>query len=89
MLLLPGSSDGRLLTLVDRRVGHLLRVVDAAEQLMGLSIIGLRCKRLLQCSACLIDPALLQKRVGLGVVGKQANAGEKNKKKRNPDADQV
>src|SRR5665213_1066524 len=52
---LRGCEFARL----DRGICHLLGIVDAAEQLVGVGIAWLRRKYALQCDACFIDTPLL------------------------------
>jgi hypothetical protein len=45
---------------MDGVVGHLLGVVDAAEELVGLGIAGLRDEELVEAGGCFIDATLLE-----------------------------
>jgi hypothetical protein len=67
---------------VDGLVGHVLSIVDAAEQLVGLAIVGVCGDYLAKAGGRLIDATLLEKGIGLGLVGQErANAEEKEKQK--------
>jgi hypothetical protein len=68
---------------MDGVVGHLLSVVDAAEELVSLGIAWLCSKYLAKAGGCFIDAALLEERVRLGYVGQEnANAEAEEKEKR-------
>jgi hypothetical protein len=64
---------------VDGGVAHILGVVDAAEELVGLSVAGLRGKERLKHCGGFIHATLLEHGVGLRVVGhKKARCEKKN-----------
>jgi hypothetical protein len=61
---------------MDGVVGYLLSVVDAAEKLVSLGVAGLRSEYLAKVGRRFIDATLLEKRVGLGVVGQEITRAE-------------
>jgi hypothetical protein len=54
---------------MDGVIGHLLSIVNAAENLMGLRIARLFRQNLAKAGGRFIDAALLEKSVRLGCVG--------------------
>jgi hypothetical protein len=69
---------------VDGIVGHVLRIVDAAEKLAGLGIARVCGEQLAKAGGCFIDATLLEKSIGLGYVGQEkADAEEEEKRKGN------
>jgi hypothetical protein len=66
---------------MDGVVGHLLRVVGAAEKLVGLSVARLSCEDLAEGGGRFIDASLLEKDVGLRCVGQErANTEEEEER---------
>jgi hypothetical protein len=70
------------LTFVNGIVGHVLSIVDAAEELVGLAIARVCGDYLAKAGGPFIDATLLEKSIGLGYVGqKKASAKEEEKRK--------
>ena len=77
-----GGAGGCQLTLMDGIVCHLLSIVDAAEELVGLAIARVCGDYLAKAGGPFIDATLLEKSIGLGYVGqKKASAKEEEKRK--------
>jgi hypothetical protein len=71
---------------MDGLVGHLLSVVDSAENLVSLRIIGMYGEYLAKACGRIIHTALLEKSIGLACVGrKKANAEEEEKQDHQPN----
>jgi hypothetical protein len=67
---------------MDGVIGHLLSIVNAAENLMGLRIARLFGQYLAKAGGRFIDATLLEKGIGLSYVGQEeANAREEEKRK--------
>jgi hypothetical protein len=62
---------------VDGIVAHVLRVVDAAEKLVGLGIAGVCGDDLAKAGGRFIDPTLLEQSIGVGNVGQEEATAEK------------
>ena len=63
-------GDGKF-TLVDGGVGLVLRVVDTAEELMGLSVAGVVTEEFLKHGCGLVNASLLEQGIGAGFVGNE------------------
>jgi hypothetical protein len=70
----------REFALMDGGVGSLLRVVDAAEELMGLGVAGFVPEEILEHGCGLVDPSLLEQGIGLDLVGNKKLGREEESK---------
>jgi hypothetical protein len=67
---------------MDGAFGHLLGIVNAAEELVGLGIARFCDQDLAKAGGRFIDATLLEKNVGLGCIGHEEATAKKDEEKK-------